>query len=57
MLAGVSVTWYTWLEQGRPINASSQVLDAVTRTLRLDEPTFDEELTLPRASVLVAIDA
>ncbi|MGP3968958.1 helix-turn-helix transcriptional regulator [Streptomyces sp. 6N223] len=36
-LAGVGVTWYTWLEQGRPINASAQVLDAVARTLRLDE--------------------
>ncbi|MEO3869706.1 helix-turn-helix transcriptional regulator [Nonomuraea sp. B12E4] len=35
-LAGVGVTWYTWLEQGRPINASAQVLDAVARTLRLD---------------------
>jgi transcriptional regulator with XRE-family HTH domain len=35
-LAGVGVTWYTWLEQGRPINASVQVLDAVARTLRLD---------------------
>jgi transcriptional regulator with XRE-family HTH domain len=35
-LAGVGVTWYTWLEQGRPINASTQILDAVARTLRLD---------------------
>jgi transcriptional regulator with XRE-family HTH domain len=35
-LAGVGVTWYTWLEQGRPINASVQVLDALARTLRLD---------------------
>src|SRR6187397_557062 len=35
MLAGVSVTWYTWLEQGRPINASADVLDALARTLRL----------------------
>jgi len=35
-LAGVGITWYTWLEQGRPINASSQVLDAISRTLRLD---------------------
>ncbi|WP_240777285.1 helix-turn-helix transcriptional regulator [Nonomuraea basaltis] len=35
-LAGVGVTWYTWLEQGRPINASTQVLDAIARTLRLD---------------------
>ena len=37
-LSGVGVTWYTWLEQGRPINASAQVLDAVSRTLRLDPP-------------------
>jgi transcriptional regulator with XRE-family HTH domain len=36
-LAGVGVTWYTWLEQGRPINASVQVLDAISRTLRLDQ--------------------
>jgi hypothetical protein len=36
-LAGVGVTWYTWLEQGRPINVSTQVLDAVARTLMLDQ--------------------
>jgi hypothetical protein len=35
-LAGVGITWYTWLEQGRPINVSAQVLGAVARTLRLD---------------------
>jgi transcriptional regulator with XRE-family HTH domain len=35
MLAGVGVTWYTWLEQGRRINASAQVLDAISRTLSL----------------------
>jgi len=33
--AGVSVTWYTWLEQGRETNPSRQVLDAIARTLRL----------------------
>jgi transcriptional regulator with XRE-family HTH domain len=36
LLAGVGISWYTWLEQGRPINASWQVLDAVAGTLRLD---------------------
>lgn len=40
-LAGVGVTWYTWLEQGRPINASEQVLDAIARTLRLDRAERD----------------
>ena len=37
MLAGVSISWYTWLEQGRPVNASRDVLDALARALRLDE--------------------
>jgi transcriptional regulator with XRE-family HTH domain len=35
-LAGVGMTWYTWLEQGRDINASEQVLEAISRTLLLD---------------------
>jgi transcriptional regulator with XRE-family HTH domain len=35
-LAAVGVSWYTWLEQGRDISASAQVLDAVARALRLD---------------------
>ncbi|MEV6244010.1 helix-turn-helix transcriptional regulator [Lentzea sp. NPDC051838] len=35
-LAGVGVTWYTWLEQGRDINVSDQVLAAIAGTLRLD---------------------
>ena len=34
-LAGVSVTWLTWLEQGRDINPSRQVLEALGRVLRL----------------------
>ena len=36
LLAGVGVTWYTWLEQGRPINASEQVLASIADTLKLD---------------------
>ncbi|HEY1571054.1 MAG TPA: helix-turn-helix transcriptional regulator [Pseudonocardiaceae bacterium] len=35
-LAGVGVTWYTWLEQGRDIHASEPVLAAIAATLRLD---------------------
>ena len=34
-LAGVGVSWYTWLEQGRDIKPSAQVLDALARVLRL----------------------
>ncbi|MCM6778900.1 helix-turn-helix transcriptional regulator [Nocardia sp. CDC159] len=61
-LAGVGLTWYTWLEQGREINVSVQVLDAVARTLALDPverahlyrladvptvPGWDTEETIP----------
>ncbi|GAA0383626.1 helix-turn-helix transcriptional regulator [Streptomyces luteireticuli] len=35
VLAGVGTTWYRWLEQGRAITVSPQVLDGVARVLRL----------------------
>lgn len=35
--AGVSLSWYTWLEQGREIRTTAYVLDALARALRLDE--------------------
>ena len=34
-MSGVSVTWYTWLEQGRKITVSGQVLEGLARALRL----------------------
>ncbi|MBE7212103.1 MAG: helix-turn-helix domain-containing protein [Gluconacetobacter diazotrophicus] len=36
VLAGVSVSWYTWLEQGRDIQASADTLRRVAAVLRLD---------------------
>ncbi|MGV9870312.1 helix-turn-helix transcriptional regulator [Rhodococcus koreensis] len=45
-LAGVGVTWYTWLEQGRDITASEHVLTAISRTLRLDLHEHAHLLTL-----------
>jgi len=54
-LSGVGITWYTWLEQGRPINVSSQVLDAVARTLFLDAAERDHLYRLaevPQAPVV-----
>jgi transcriptional regulator with XRE-family HTH domain len=35
VLAGVGASWYQWLEQGRDISVSPQVIDAVARVLRL----------------------
>src|SRR5271165_538986 len=52
LLAGVGVTWYTWLEQGRQINASTQVLDAVARTLRLDRAEREHLYRLAEATPL-----
>ncbi|HWL46033.1 MAG TPA: helix-turn-helix transcriptional regulator [Ilumatobacter sp.] len=46
LLAGVSLTWYTWLEQGRRINASDDVLRAIGRALRLDEAGVEHLLAL-----------
>lgn len=36
-LAGVSVTWYTWLEQARSIRVSRQILGSLASALGLDE--------------------
>jgi transcriptional regulator with XRE-family HTH domain len=52
LLAGVGVTWYTWLEQGRQINASMQVLDAVAHTLRLDRAEREHLYRLAEATPL-----
>ncbi|HLH25128.1 MAG TPA: helix-turn-helix transcriptional regulator [Chloroflexota bacterium] len=35
-LAGVGVTWYTWLEQGRDIRVSPEVLSGIARALQLE---------------------
>ena len=50
MLAGVSITWYTWLEQGRRINASPDVLSAIGRALKLDDAGLDHLLALAQPS-------
>ncbi|MGI8695364.1 MAG: helix-turn-helix transcriptional regulator [Mycobacteriales bacterium] len=53
-LAAVGVTWYTWLEQGRDITVSDQVLEAVSRTLMFDPHERSHLYTLagsPQAAV------
>lgn len=42
-LAGVSVSYYTRLEQGLSRGASAEVLDAIARALRLDEHEHEHE--------------
>jgi hypothetical protein len=36
MLAGVSLEWYTYLEQGRYIQASAEFLESLSNVLQLD---------------------
>ncbi|GAA2640404.1 helix-turn-helix transcriptional regulator [Streptomyces axinellae] len=44
-LAGIGLTWYTWLEQGRRISVTTSILDAVSAALRLND---DEQAHLYR---------
>jgi transcriptional regulator with XRE-family HTH domain len=37
VLAGVSVSWYTWLEQGREIQPSADALRRISQVLKLDQ--------------------
>jgi transcriptional regulator with XRE-family HTH domain len=53
-LAGVGVSWYTWLEQGRDINASPQVLDALAVALRLDPAERNMLYALARTELPLA---
>ena len=41
-LSGVSVAWYTWLEQGREMRVTDEVLERISHTFRLsgDERTY-----------------
>lgn len=53
-LAGVSTTWYTWLEQGRDIKVSSSVLDCISTALQLnnDEKDYLYDLALePKSEI------
>ena len=53
-LAGVGVTWYTWLEQGRDIHPSVQVLDAIARTLQFDPHEHSHLFTLAGVATTTA---
>lgn len=59
-LAGIGLTWYTWLEQGREISVSDDVLNSLARVFLLTEqerhhlyalanktPVFDQERYQP----------
>ena len=52
-IAAVSVTWYTWMEQGRDIRTTPQVIDSLARALMLDD---DEHRHLRRLAGIPITD-
>lgn len=50
-LCGVSVTWYTWLEQGRKIRMSRQVLRSIAGALQMSPEEQHHMLTLAEVPV------
>ena len=48
-LAGLSATWYTWLEQGRDVRASDRILESLSRTLRLTAEERDYLFSLAQS--------
>lgn len=53
-LAGIGVSWYTWLEQGRDITVSEQVLESLARILQLESEERRHLFVLARGMVPVA---
>jgi transcriptional regulator with XRE-family HTH domain len=51
LLAGVGITWYTWLEQGRDITVSAPVLESLARVLQLDADERTHLFLLAREQV------
>lgn len=45
-LAGVSLTWYTWLEQGRAVTVSREVIESVAKALQLSSEEYIHLLRL-----------
>lgn len=70
-LADISVTWYTWLEQGRDVNVSAQALERIAAALRCDDqqkqylfqlagmnpPLRDEATARPPSNLQAVLDA
>ncbi len=55
-LVGISTTWNTFLEQGRDVRASNQVLAAIAVALRLDGPEREHLMALGAEAPLPADD-
>ncbi|MBW4625747.1 MAG: helix-turn-helix transcriptional regulator [Brasilonema octagenarum HA4186-MV1] len=50
-LANVGLTWYTWLEQGRDIQVSAQVIESIARALQLSPDERTHLFALARCEI------
>jgi len=56
MLAGVSISYYTRLEQGQSLNASAAVIDALARAMRLSDAERAHAHRLAQVQQAVALE-
>jgi transcriptional regulator with XRE-family HTH domain len=56
-LSGVGLSWYTWLEQGRDVTPSDQVLSALSRALLLSPSEREHLFLLAGVSAPVVADS
>jgi len=54
-LAGVGTTWYTWLEQGRDVRASQQVLESLAEALRMNAAEHSHLMLLGRGDEVTPV--
>jgi len=54
-LAGIGLTWYTWLEQGRPIRVSLQIIESLSRVLMLNQNERTHLFTLAKQPLSASI--
>ncbi len=52
-LAGVGITWYTWLEQGRDVRASRSVLEAIADALQMTPAERSHLIVLGRGEEIM----
>jgi transcriptional regulator with XRE-family HTH domain len=50
-LTGISITYYTWIEQGRKLNLSGDILSALARTMKLSNAEQTHLFTLAGVEV------
>lgn len=55
-VAGISTTWYTWIEQGRPVNVSGASLLRITEALQLSAAEVDYVFALFRKPDIRHVD-